>query len=182
MKIYTKTGDDGTTSLYGGKRIEKYNQQVVAYGSVDELNSVLGVLISHLSQKSNISRFLTETQNDLLKIGSYLAGGKISIKNVVKSVEEIEKFIDKLNEKLPNLQNFILPQGTVAASFSHEARAVCRRAEREVTKLVYNKLGEKNFDKGVIVYLNRLSDLFFIIARYLNFETKTKELIWKGNK
>ena len=164
------------TSLYGGKRVEKYNQQVVAYGNIDELNSVLGVLISHLTDNEEIFRFLTLLQNDLLSIGSCLAGGKQSLVNISKNILEMEKLIDSLERKLPALKNFILPSGTKTASFAHQARAVCRRAEREVVRLS-RKI---QVDKKIIIYLNRLADLLFVIARYLNLKAKVADIVWKG--
>ncbi len=179
VKIYTRTGDDGKTSLYGGTRVEKHNLRVVAYGTVDELNSVVGVLISHLEKEKKLSDFFRKVQSDLLSIGSHLALGKTDLVNIKGRDSEMEELIDGIDEKLEPLKNFILPGGTRAASFSHLARSVCRRAEREVVRL-YNR--EHNVDRLVLVYLNRLSDLFFETARYLNKVTKVKEDIWLSTK
>ncbi|MCL5798092.1 MAG: cob(I)yrinic acid a,c-diamide adenosyltransferase [Patescibacteria group bacterium] len=179
VKIYTRTGDDGKTSLYGGTRVEKHNLRVVAYGTVDELNSVVGVLISHLEKEKKLSDFFHKIQSDLLSIGSHLALGKSDLVNIKGRDSEMEVLIDSIDEKLEPLKNFILPGGTKAASFSHLARSVCRRAEREVVRL-YNT--ESNVDRLVLVYLNRLSDLFFETARYLNKMAKVKENVWLSTK
>ncbi|MCL4338345.1 cob(I)yrinic acid a,c-diamide adenosyltransferase [Patescibacteria group bacterium] len=179
VKIYTRTGDDGKTSLYGGTRVEKHNLRVVAFGTVDELNSVVGVLISHLEKEKKLSDFFHKIQSDLLSIGSHLALGKSDLVNIKGRDSEMEVLIDSIDEKLEPLKNFILPGGTKAASFSHLARSVCRRAEREVVRL-YNT--ESNVDRLVLVYLNRLSDLFFETARYLNKMAKVKENVWLSTK
>lgn len=176
MKIYTRTGDDGTTSLYGGKRVRKDNLRISAYGTIDELNSALGVLISHLETNEEITEFLIKIQNDLLYIGSYLAGSKISLKEVGERVGQMEKVIDKLDNQLPSLKNFILPNGSAESSFSHLVRAVSRRAERKIVSLI----DEEGIDQRILQYLNRLSDLMFVIARYLNKQAGNKDTIWKG--
>ncbi|OGG25736.1 ATP:cob(I)alamin adenosyltransferase [Candidatus Gottesmanbacteria bacterium RIFCSPLOWO2_01_FULL_39_12b] len=186
MKIYTRTGDQGQTSLYGGKRVEKHNLQVVSYGTVDELNSVLGVLISHLPENQQIIYdFLQIVQNDLFTIGSHLSGKRIDLGSIGKRVGEMEKMIDAFDKSFPVLKNFILPGGTREASFSHLARSVCRRAEREVIRLskendVVHLKRSRRVDKKVIVYLNRLSDLLFVVARYLNLEAGSNDVIWKN--
>lgn len=185
VKIYTRTGDDGITSLYGGKRVEKCNPQVVAIGHIDELNSALGVLIGFLpNAHDDIHNFLKFVQNDLFTIGSHLSGNKIGLESIDKRVEEMEKLIDAFDKSLPVLKNFILPGGTAEASFSHLTRSICRRAEREVIRLL--KESESidpdliGVDTKVIVYLNRLSDLLFIVGRYLNLEAGISDTIWKN--
>lgn len=189
MTIYTKTGDDGTTSLYGGRRVEKHNIQVVAYGTVDELNSALGVLIGFLpNNQREIYDFLQIAQNDLFTIGSHLSGNKkIDLGSIGKRVGEMEKLIDAFDKSLPVLKNFILPGGTKETSFAHQARSVCRRAEREVIRFSKEIDPEhirqaqcRRVDKRVIVYLNRLSDLLFVIARYLNLKAGIDDIIWKN--
>lgn len=174
LKIYTRTGDAGMTSLYGGKRVEKHNLQVESYGTVDELNSSLGVLISHTSN-SYVKNFYTVIQNDLFSIGSYLAGAKQDLTLIGKRIFEIEKFIDTLDKDLDPLKNFILPGGSKEASFAHLSRSICRRVERVVIKLSK----EKEIDKRVIMYLNRLSDSLFETARFLNKENHFNDVIWK---
>ncbi len=181
VKIYTRTGDDGTTSLYGGKRVEKHNLQVVAYGTIDELNSALGVLISFLPKSQDeICEFFQIVQNDLFTIGSFLSGNKkIELVNIGKRVGEMEKLIDAFDKSLPVLKNFILPGGSHEASFSHLARSICRRAEREVIRLSPDLIG---VDNKVIVYLNRLSDLLFVVGRHLNSEVGVFDTVWNSKK
>src|SRR3989344_1450615 len=153
IKIYTRTGDRGQTSLYGGKRVDKFDQRVVAYGTVDELNSSVGVVISHLEEGSRQATFLTSIQSDLFVIGSYLAGGKETLDIISKRVSEMEEFIDEMDKELLPLKNFILPGGSKPASFAHLARSICRRAEREVVRL---EKQVDNVDRRIIIYLNRL--------------------------
>lgn len=176
-KIYTRTGDKGLTSLYGGKRVDKFDQRVVAYGTVDELNSALGVVIAHLKTGSKETAILASVQSDLFVIGAHLAGGKQSLTTIIKRVSEMESFIDELDVKLPPLKNFILPGGSTSASFAHLARSICRRAEREVVRL--SKI-EGNVDTHVIVYLNRLSDLLFELSRFLNHKSNIVDTVWKS--
>ena len=178
LKLYTRTGDRGMTSLYGGKRVEKYDLQVESYGTVDELNSSIGVMLSFFSvipAKAGIHSFYTNIQNDLFLIGSHLSGAKVDLKIIDKRVTDMEKFIDDLDESLTPLSNFILPSGAKDASFSHLSRSICRRAERMVIKL--SKSIE--IDKKVIMYLNRLSDCLFQTARFLNKENRINDVIWK---
>lgn len=177
VKIYTRTGDKGLTSLYGGKRVEKHSLQVVAYGTVDELNSALGVVIAHLDNKNLHKNFFSTIQSDLFTIGSHLAGGKLDLQIIGKRVPEMEKFIDAFDKDLPPLKNFILPAGTKEAAFSHLARSICRRAEREVIKFSKEQGG---VDPRVIMYLNRLSDLLFIFARYCNKRAGIDDIVWKS--
>lgn len=177
-KVYTRTGDKGQTSLFGGKRVPKYSQQVVAYGSVDELNSTLGVVISHLPKKirTELAGFLILLQSDLLTIGARLAGNNQPLDKIAKRTGEMEQAIDQMDAQLPALKNFILPSGNKAASFAHLARTVCRRAEREVTKLSQ----ESSVDPAILKYLNRLSDLLFVSARFLNWKGGVTEVRWTG--
>ena len=143
-----------------------------AYGTVDELNSALGILLSGMGDEENLSHFFKTVQSDLFSVGSHLAGGKTGLKFLQNRVLEMEKLIDVLDEELPELKNFILPSGTFTSSIAHFARAVCRRAERKTVAL-------KKIDNLVIVYLNRLSDLLFITARYLNWKNGIKDTIWR---
>ncbi len=173
-KIYTKKGDQGDTSLFGGKRILKNHPRVSAYGSIDELNSLLGVVLAKLNDK-RVEAFINQIQKDLFLISSYLAGAKISFNNLAKRVKEMEQVIDFLSQKLPLLSNFILPEGKEAAVFLYFTRAVARRAERELVTLSRKEA----VNKEVLKYFNRLSDLLFIIARYINHKAGVIETVWK---
>ncbi|MBK8943690.1 MAG: cob(I)yrinic acid a,c-diamide adenosyltransferase [Ignavibacteriae bacterium] len=179
MKIYTKTGDDGSTSLFGGTRVQKNNIRINAYGTIDELNSVIGLAVSNnVSEEIKIE--LEQIQNLLFQIGSELASPENVKSEVIKktSVEEInylEKLIDKFDEKLPTLKNFILPGGNISASLLHFARTICRRAERIIVELK----DCESINNNILVFVNRLSDLLFVLARYENFVTTTPEIIWK---
>lgn len=175
MKIYTKTGDSGNTSLYGGKRVPKSHLRVNAYGSIDELNSILGIVLAKLNNKK-IEVFVNEVQRDLLSIGSNLSGAPVSLGKISQRVEEMENVIDSLDKELPKLSNFILPEGTETACFLFFARAVARRAERELVALT----NEESVDGNIIAYLNRLSDLLYVVARYLNYKAGVTETVWKG--
>ncbi|MBI5452030.1 cob(I)yrinic acid a,c-diamide adenosyltransferase, partial [Candidatus Gottesmanbacteria bacterium] len=166
VKIYTRTGDKGETSLYGGKRVSKNSIRIEAYGSIDELNSLLGIVSSFLADK-RAEGFINQIQKDLFLIGSCLAGAKVSIERLKTRVWEMEKVIDSLDGELPPLSNFILPEGIERATFVYFARAVARRAERKLVALS----AKEPVDKRILIYLNRLSDLLFILGRYLNFKS-----------
>ncbi|MDP3941173.1 MAG: cob(I)yrinic acid a,c-diamide adenosyltransferase [bacterium] len=180
IKIYTRTGDKGQTSLFGGKRVSKASQRVDTYGTVDELNSIIGVVIAHLKPSERIlKRELEAVQHDLFSIGSYLASPEIKssefrVKSLGARVEDFEKLIDRLTEKLPELKNFILPGGGKAGSFLHLARTTCRKTERKIIALSK----KEQVDDGVVKYCNRLSDLLFTMARFVNHREKKKETIW----
>lgn len=179
-KIYTRTGDRGETSIYGGKRVRKSDVQVSAYGSIDELNSAVGVLVSRIGDEPKLKEFLTSVQSDLFTIGSSLSGnGKINLEKLESGAVKMERLIDELDKNLPELKNFVLPSGLEEAAFAHLARAICRRAEREVIRLNEEK---KGVDNRVIIYLNRFSDLLFISARYLNFKSKIGDTVWKAGE
>ncbi len=184
MAIYTRTGVKGKTSLFSGQRVLKSDLRVEAYGTIDELNSAIGVAIAEVkSEKLKVKSELERIQNDLLDIGSALANpqnGKWQMANckLSRRVEEFEKFIDQMTAKMPPLSNFILPGGGKAGSFLHLARAVSRRAERRIVAL-NNK---EKIDINIIIYLNRLSDLLFTMARFANFKEKKKEIIWRARK
>ena len=175
MSIYTKFGDKGTTSLVGGGTISKSHARVEAYGDVDELNSVLGIVVS-FSEKKNVTDSLQKIQKDLFIIGAELAS-KTPKKTISPArVGEIEKEIDGLESELPPLGNFILPGGSKTASLLHHARTVCRRAERKVVSLSE----KEKINPDLIIYLNRVGDLLFILARYVNYKKKIDETLWKG--
>ncbi len=179
MKIYTKTGDDGKTSLFGGKRVDKDNQRIEAYGTLDELNSLLGlVLTENVDEKTR--KILTSLQQSLFVIGSELATPSDVKSKAFKpatgeEIKLLEKFIDEIDTDLPPLKNFILPGGTKSASFLHFARTVCRRAERRIVEIDRSE----NINKNIIIYINRLSDLLFVIARYENHVVSSPEIEWK---
>jgi len=175
VKVYTRTGDSGKTSLYGGKRVAKDNFRVEVYGTIDELNSVIGILLSDMGSEENLFNFFKAVQADLFSAGAYLAGDKTDLDFLRERTGEMEKLIDILDEELPELKNFILPGGTVTASFAHLARSVCRRAERKAVSL-------PKTDSRLVAYLNRLSDLLFITARYLNWKNGLKDTVWFKKK
>lgn len=173
MSIYTRTGDRGTTALFGGKRVSKSDLQVEAYGSVDELSSFLGLLISKLVTR-NSKLFLIQIQKDLYKIMSNLSGAKVDLSYLNHRVADFEKEIDKIDKKLPKLTRFILPGGTEISSLFHICRTFCRRSERNMIRFSEATSKPAHQQTLVIKYLNRLSDLFFIIAR---LHAKGKELL-----
>lgn len=185
MKIYTKTGDSGKTSLGSGERVWKSSHRVNAYGTVDELNSWLGIILAELAEikkpyKKELARALDMIQSDLFSIGAYLANSKrdAALSTLKEHIEKFEHLIDAMTEKLPELKNFILPQGGKAGSAFHFARSLTRRAERELVKVML----DEELDPKVIQYINRLSDLFFTMARYVNFKDKKKEIGWRAYK
>lgn len=178
MKVYTKTGDDGTTSLFGGKRVRKDDLRIEAYGTVDELNSIIGILNEHCPK--DIIDFHQEIQSNLFNIGSVLAtdpSKDFSLPSVeIKHVKQLEDKMDLFSVDLPKLTNFILPGGGPGNAFSHLARTVCRRAERRVISLNESEA----IDQNIIHYLNRLSDYFFILSRYMSFTSGSEEILWKS--
>ena len=174
MKIYTKTGDKGETSLLNGGRVSKSDNRISAYGTIDELNSFIGLLASN-DIKENHQKDLLEIQNKLYHIGSMLAirgNHNLKIPEITKEdVQSIEKNIDILNKKLPLLKVFIIPGGNQETALCHVCRSICRRAEREVVRLA----NKETTDVSIIQYLNRLSDYFFVLARTLSFESGLEE-------
>ena len=180
MKIYTKTGDKGQTSLFGGERVPKHHLRIESYGTVDELNSYIGLVRDHGVGEDNLP-VLLEVQDRLFTLGSMLAtpddkGGKIKIPQLVETdVEYLEKEIDRMNEELPPLKSFVLPGGHVAVSHCHVARTICRRAERITTALA--EVEEVN--PLVVTYLNRLSDYLFTLARLLAHRLNATETPWQ---
>lgn len=181
MRIYTKRGDKGKTSLYGDSSKQRFKdeQRIVAYGTVDELNSTLGVAASHLKPKSPHAAIVLSVQEELLEIGSELATAprkKPVFKMDEEKVQRLEQVIDRLEKKLPELKNFILPGGSKAGASLHLARTICRRAERETVKLARYE----NVNPQVLVYLNRLSDLLFVLARSVNQAEKVREKVWRA--
>lgn len=181
FKIYTKTGDKGSTSLIGGVRVPKNHIRIESYGTVDELNSYLG-MVSDMNNNENINEQLREIQDRLFTIGSALAtdSGK-EIKMKLPDLHDadvtwLEAQIDKMNEVLPEMRHFILPGGCLAASTCHVARCVCRRAERICVGM---QLDNEFVPPLVIQYLNRLSDYLFVLARYLGHINNAQEIPWR---
>lgn len=185
-KLYTKTGDDGTTGLFSGKRVSKHHVRIKAYGTVDELNAWIG-LIRNDEIAAETNSFLIKIQNELMVIASQLAddtsektpklSGKI-VPIAFENVTEIESEIDKINNELPELKNFIIPGGHVLISYTHLARCTCRRAERFITELK----GEEEVSNVIIAYINRLSDYLFILARKLAEDFDVEEIKWIAKK
>ncbi len=180
MKIYTKTGDKGQTSLIGGTRVPKHHIRIESYGTVDELNSWIG-LINDQDIDHDSKTVLSEIQDRLFTIGSSLASdpekSKMKIPDLhTTDIELLENQIDKMNEALPEMRNFILPGGHTTISYCHLARCVCRRAERNVIHLHETEY----VNEMVIVYLNRLSDYLFVLARYIAHQLKVNEIAWKA--
>ena len=179
FKIYTKTGDKGHTSLIGGTRIPKYDLRIEAYGTVDELNSNIG-LVRDQNIDTHSKEILIELQDRLFTIGSLLAAdpekNKMTLPQISETdIELLEKEIDKMNESLPEMKSFVLPGGHTTVSFCHVARCVCRRAERCVLRL--NE--EQPVNELIYKYLNRLSDYLFVLSRHFTQELKATETPWK---
>lgn len=179
MKIYTKTGDQGSTALFGGKRVSKADLRIDTYGTIDELNSWIGLL---RDQNVNVKRidFLIEIQDRLFTIGSILAtepgNTKVKIPSLsLNDVQALEKAIDSMDSELPPMKSFILPGGNQSVSFCHITRTVCRRSERLVIALN----NQESVDALVIQYLNRLSDYLFVLARKMALELNVADTPWK---
>lgn len=180
MKIYTKTGDTGETGLYGGTRVSKDAMRVEGCGTVDELNACIGFVRSQIQDKE-IDRILHRIQNELFDIGADLATLDAhpkaeSLRIPPTLTPELEKEIDRFEEQLPPLKNFILPGGSAGGAAVHLARTVCRRAERCVVSLVK----AETVNPEVLIYLNRLSDLLFVIARTVNHRLGESEPLWES--
>ena len=179
MKIYTKGGDKGLTSLWGGKRVSKASERINAYGTIDELNVAVGI-VRDICTDESIKQLLIRIQNQLFSIGSYLAadpereGLKLPEFDADEAVA-LEEAIDEMENSLPALKNFILPGGHLHVSFCHKARVICRRAERYVVAL--NDDDQVNPD--IIVYLNRLSDYMFVLSRKIGQDLGAEEVPWK---
>lgn len=189
MKVYTGTGDGGKTSLFSGERIAKSDVRIDTYGDVDELNAVVGSVVASLPdhpQAKALNQQLTQIQADLFQVGALLATTPGSpsagcLKPLSdKHHQRLEHQIDAMQSKLSTLNAFILPGGHPAAAWAHVARTVCRRVERKVTHLAgADQLIENGIDE-MLVYLNRLSDYFFVLARYCNHLAGVEDVIWRG--
>lgn len=181
MTIYTKTGDDGDTGLFGGDRVPKNDRRVEAYGAVDELNSFVGLALTSLAD-ADARRGLLLIQHDLFALGAKLATPEVgdsrprpqTPKVPLARVEEMEQWIDQATDELPELRHFVLPGGTDSAAMLHVCRSVCRRAERAVVALSL----EVPLDEGILPYLNRLSDLLFVWARLENHRAGQADVLW----
>ena len=180
-KVYTKTGDKGTTSLIGGTRVKKSDIRIESYGTVDELNSFIGLLATYVEEKETAD-LLAEIQNVLFNVGCNLAMGESFKKEIKESVvadaliEHVENAIDRMQAAIPELKSFVIPGGSCSASTAHVCRTVCRRAERLIIALDENS----EVDRNLMAYVNRLSDYFFVLSRYLNNIEKVDEKIWQN--
>ena len=177
-KIYTKTGDKGTTSLVGGTRLDKDHIKIEAYGSVDELNAWMGVIADY-EENSSRKHILKEIQDRLFTIGAELASEPEYQKKDLpilfdSDITLLEKQMDEMNDTMPPIRHFVLPGGHQAVSFTHVARTVCRRAERKVISL--SKIEDTN--SKIVIYLNRLSDYLFVLSRKISHELKIEEVKW----
>ncbi|MBL1212049.1 MAG: cob(I)yrinic acid a,c-diamide adenosyltransferase [Ignavibacteriae bacterium] len=182
MKIYTKTGDTGKTGLFGGKRVSKDDLRIEAYGTIDELNGLLGIAVSKMLSE-RIKKDIVLIQNELFNLGADLATPldenkiKISIPRISDTdITRLEKLIDNYQKELPELRVFILPGGLEGSSILHLSRTVCRRAERRIVELS----NTESIGEAVLKYINRLSDLLFVLARFENYSNNHPEVEWKS--
>jgi cob(I)alamin adenosyltransferase len=176
-KIYTKKGDKGTTQLGTGTAVAKHDIRVAAYGDVDELNSSIGVVLAQANIPENVQMILQQVQHDLFDLGGELCIPNYTIINP-EHVTFLEQQLDELNASLPWLKNFILPGGNPPAAFAHMARTICRRAERGMSEL--NQ--QQAINPEALRYINRLSDLLFVVARYLARQAGGQEILWESKK
>ena len=183
MKIYTKTGDKGETGLFGGERVSKDSLRISAYGTVDELNSFIGLAITEIKNES-VKKNLLKIQNQLFVVGSDLATPedettkKLNIQRTPASYYvQIEKLIDEYDAQLEELRNFILPGGSKGAVLLHVCRTICRRVEREVVALK----NSVTISENIVIFLNRLSDLLFVLSRFENKVSNHPDKIWNPN-
>lgn len=181
MKIYTKTGDAGQTALFGGRRVGKDHLRIDAYGTVDELNAFLGIVHDSTSE-ARVRRLINTIQHRLFTVGASLASDPekkaAPVDLTADDVQLLEASIDELEADLPPLRNFILPAGHPVVSHCHVARTVCRRAERLIVALGR----EEPVEERVLAYMNRLSDLLFVLARYLGHQLGAEEVTWTGRQ
>ncbi len=181
MKLYTRTGDEGMTGLFGGDRVNKSHQRLMAYGAIDELNSVLGLLRLHVSPRVGSGAALEQVQHDLFVVGAILATPPSRLETLGEKltrptwdIPDMEADIDRLTALAPPMQHFVLPGGTPAACYAHLARTVCRRAERDIVALNT----EEPVPTEVLVYVNRLSDWLFALARAENAANGVADVAW----
>lgn len=177
--VYTRTGDKGTTALVGGKRVSKTDPRIESYGTIDELNSFIGLLATEVTDADDLE-FLKFVQHKLFNIGSYLAtdqeNTELNIESQVtdESINRIEKEIDRIDSDLPRMTNFILPGGNRSSALAHVCRTVCRRGER----CIYALNSSIETDKNVLIFINRLSDYLFVLSRKLCITSNGSEIIW----
>jgi cob(I)alamin adenosyltransferase len=183
VKIYTRTGDSGETGLFDGTRVSKADARVAAYGDTDELNAWLGFARARITDQSEISDMLVQIQRDVFALGARLADPRKKIAERVTKVEigadaiaRLENWIDRLDSQLPPLRRFVLAGGSEAGSALHVARTVCRRAERGMVALQAD--AAHGLEPDLIVYVNRLSDLLFVMARFVNLHAGASEIEW----
>lgn len=181
MKIYTRTGDEGMTGLFGGDRVTKSHRRIAAYGALDELNSVIGLLRLHVSEKAAAQKALHRVQHDLFVLGAILATPDNQLDKLEKKmtkptweVQDMEADIDRLTQLAPPMKHFVLPGGTLPSAYAHLARTVCRRAEREVVALGH----EEGMRPEVLIYINRLSDWLFALSRAENALAGVADTEW----
>ena len=176
MKVYTRTGDAGLTSLGDGSRVSKAARRVDAYGTVDELNTVVGILLAE-ALPEEAAAGLRRVQSLLFEVGAFLAspGGSTHLAEEIREPGWLERWIDAMDDELPALRSFVLPAGSRAAALTHQARTVCRRAERAVVRAG----GEAREAATVVPFLNRLSDTLFTLARFLNHRAGVPEVVWQ---
>ena len=176
-RIYTKAGDGGDTRLVGGQKVRKDALRIEAYGTVDELNAQIGVALTVDGLPERFAPWLTRVQNDLFDVGADISvphgGDRERLRVAPEQTAWLEQACDEVNAELPNLKSFVLPGGTAAAAQLHVCRTVCRRAERRVVSL-----GADAVDPVVVIYLNRLSDLLFVMARAVNHRSGAAEVAW----
>lgn len=178
--VYTKTGDKGTTALIGGTRVKKHNLRLEAYGTIDELNSFVGMIRSY-ELDAHTHQVVVAIQNELFRVGAYLATDtnasdlRTKLHPNDSAIEALELEMDQMEQNLPPLRNFVLPGGNPSVSYCHICRTVCRRAERLVSHLSESL----EVDGWVLRYLNRLSDYFFVLSRYLTQQKGVEEIPWK---
>ncbi|OUY08564.1 cob(I)yrinic acid a,c-diamide adenosyltransferase [Acinetobacter populi] len=181
-KIYTRTGDAGTTGLGDGSRVGKDDLRIQALGDVDELNAIVGVLRAQISNSELYEKQDWDHKLSLIQHWLFDLGGEVCIPNYTllqaKSIDFLEQDIDRMNEALPMLKDFILPSGTLACSYAHQARAVCRRAERS---LIIVQQRDQNIQNTALQLLNRLSDWFFVASRNLQKQAGGTEVLWQKN-
>ncbi len=187
MKIYTRTGDRGKSSLFSGERVPKNHARIKTYGEVDELNSVIGALIAVLPDGAAVAEQLRQIQSDLFQVGAWLATlpGSPAARQLAPLTDaptrRLEAQIDTLQAELPELRAFILPGGHASAAWAHLARTVCRRTERTAIDLLLAEPGQAPEDYGpVLTYLNRLSDYLFVVARHCNHAAGVPDILWQS--
>ena len=182
MKIYTRTGDDGTTGVFGGDRVKKYHTRMEAVGAVDETNAVIGCVIAYEEVADTLSSLLSSLQHDLFDLGADLAtplNSRVKISRIgAAHIERLEEAIDTYQADLAPLKNFILPGGTRSAAMLHLARTVCRRAER----IVVLGCEKEDLSPDALKYMNRLSDLLFVLARWANLQRREGDVLWEPGR